>query len=137
MPSYVARPINDLRSFRSSGLGNFLIASYFASSGRMPLFEIMCPAKCILFPICSFFLEIVIFELLHLSRTVLTRSLSSDIDVAQMIVSSTIFLAHGSPCMIMSDWQHHSSDDAFSPIGALRYLNFPCGSRNVVIMELS
>ena len=39
--------------------------------------------------------------------------------------------------MIMSDWQHHSSDDAVSPIGALKYLNFPWGSRNVVSIELS
>ena len=137
MPSCVARPINGLRSFRSSGLGNFLIASYLASSGFIPLSEMMWPAKCILFPICSFFFEIVIFALQHLFKTALTLSSNSDMDVAQMIVSSTIFLAHGSPCMIMSDWQHHSSDDVFSPICALKYLNFPWGSRNVLIIELS
>ena len=34
--------------------------------------------------------------------------------------------------MMMSDCRHHSSDDAFSPMGALRYLNLPCGMRNVV-----
>ena len=35
-----------------------------------------------------------------------------------------------------SDWQHHSSEEALSPIGARRYRNFPCGSRNVVMKEL-
>ena len=34
-----------------------------------------------------------------------------------------------------SDLQYHLSDDAFSPMGALRYLNLPCGSRNVVMSE--
>ena len=37
----------------------------------------------------------------------------------------------------MSDWQHHSLDEAFSPIGARRYLNFPWGNKNVVTLELS
>ena len=36
-----------------------------------------------------------------------------------------------------SDLLHHSSDDAFSPMGALVYLNFPCGNRNIVSFELS
>ena len=26
--------------------------------------------------------------------------------------------------------------DRFNPMGALKYLNLPCGSRNVVVMEL-
>ena len=31
-----------------------------------------------------------------------------------------------------SDCRHHSSDEALRPIGALKYLNRPCGIRNVV-----
>ena len=38
--------------------------------------------------------------------------------------------------MTTSNLLHHSSNDAFSPIGALVYLNFPCGKRNVVSFEL-
>ena len=33
---------------------------------------------------------------------------------------------------MMSDCRHHSSDDALRPMGALRYLNRPCGIRKVV-----
>ena len=33
---------------------------------------------------------------------------------------------------MMSDCRHHSSDEALRPIGALRYLNRPCGIRKVV-----
>ena len=40
--------------------------------------------------------------------------------------------------MIMSDCRHHSSDDAFRPMGVRRYLNRPCGIRNVVnLLDLS
>ena len=39
--------------------------------------------------------------------------------------------------MTTSDLLHHSSDDAFKPKGALVYLNFLCGSRNIVNFELS
>ena len=52
-------------------------------------------------------------------------------------MSSTIFLAQGRPITMRSEWQHHSLDDALSPIGALKYLNFPCCNRNVVRIELS
>ena len=38
--------------------------------------------------------------------------------------------------MVMSDLQHLSSDEAFSPMWALRYLNLPCRRRNVVMKEL-
>ena len=44
----------------------------------------------------------------------------------RIFVSSTIFMAYGRPAMMMSDCQHPSSEDAFKPIGALRYLNLPC-----------
>ena len=37
----------------------------------------------------------------------------------------------------MLDLLHHLSDEAFKPMGALVYLNFPWGSRNVVSFELS
>ena len=54
------------------------------------------------------------------------------------MVSSTIFMAYGSPAMMMSDCRHHSSDDAFSPMGARKYRNLPCGMRNVVsLLEFS
>ena len=47
------------------------------------------------------------------------------------------FLARGKPSTMMYDLQHHSSDEAFSPMGALRCLNMPCGRRkNVVMSEL-
>ena len=73
---------------------------------------------------------------LHHSNTVPVRITRSSLLSAQMIVSSTSFLAHGSPSTITSDMQHHLSDDAFSPIGALMYLNLPCGRINVVMNEL-
>ena len=59
------------------------------------------------------------------------------ISSAQISVSSTIFFAHGMPLMRTFDWQHHSSEEAFNPMGAWRYLNFPRGSRKVVIFELA
>ena len=93
--------------------------------------------KLILLPSSSFFLEMVILYYLHLPRITRVLSISWSMSSAQMSVSSTIFLAHGIPLIRTSDWQHHSSDDAFSPMGALRYLNFPWGSKNVVILELA
>ena len=85
----------------------------------------------------QFFCEIVILLSLQRCSAILARSRSSGSMDAHISVSSTIFLAQGSPRMITSDWQHHSSDDAFSPIGALKYRNFPCGRRKVVMRELS
>ena len=41
------------------------------------------------------------------------------------------------PSITTSDLLHYSSDEAFKPMGALVYLNFPWGSRNVVSFELS
>ena len=39
---------------------------------------------------------------------------------------------------MMSDCRHHSSKEAFRPIGARRYRNRPCGMRNVVsLLDLS
>ena len=39
---------------------------------------------------------------------------------------------------MMSDCRHHSSEEAFRPIGARRYRNRPCGMRNVVnLLDLS
>ena len=58
---------------------------------------------------------------------------SSSLLLAQIMVSSTSFLVQGSPSSNMSDLQHHLSEDVFNLISALRYLNFPCGSKNVVM----
>ena len=33
---------------------------------------------------------------------------------------------------MMSDWRHHSSEEALRPIGARRYRKRPCGIRKVV-----
>ena len=117
------------------GIGNCLIAANFFSSGLIPVSDMMCPANSISFPISNFFREIVML-FLQRYNTVLVRITRSSSVSAQMIVSSTSFLAHGNPSTMMSDLQHHSSEEAFSPIGALRYLNLPCGRRNVVMSEL-
>ena len=135
-PSWLTSPRNPLTSLMHDGVGNCFIAANFFSSGLIPVSDIMCPANSISFPISNFFREMVMLLFLHRSNTVLVRITRSSSLSAQMIVSSTSFLAHGSPSTIMSDLQHHSSDDAFSPIGALRYLNLPCERRNVVINEL-
>ena len=54
--------------------------------------------------------------------------------LAQIKVSSTNFRAQDMPSTILSYLP--SSDDALSPMGTVRYLNLPCGSRNVVMYEL-
>ena len=89
--------MNDLRSLADVGRGKRLIAAYFSSSGCIPSDEIMCPAKWILLPSSSFFLEIVILYSLHLPRIMRVLSISSSIFSAQISVSSTIFLAHEIP----------------------------------------
>ena len=129
--------MNDLKSLGDFGRGKRLIAAYFSSSGWIPSTDIICPAKFILLPSSSFFLEIVMLYSLHLPRMVRVLSISWSISSAQISVLSTIFLAHGMPLMRTSDWQHRSSHEAFSPMGALRYLNFPWDSRKVVILELA
>ena len=136
-PNCTASPQNARRDLMSVGRGKFFIASYFLSSGLIPVDEIICPANSILSPIWNFFFEIVTLKSLHLSRTSRILCCSVSMLSAQISVSSTIFLAQGNPSIIASEWQHHSSDEAFRPIGALRYLNLPCGSKNVVIIELS
>ena len=123
-------------SLSMSATYTWRIAENFFSSGLIPESEMMCPANSISFPISNFFREIVILLALQRSSTVLVLITKSSSLSAQMIVSSTNFLAHGSPSTMMSDLQHHSSDEAFSPIGARKYRNFPCGSRNVVMNEL-
>ena len=55
--------MNDLRSLGDVGRGNRLIAAYFSSSGCMRSAEIICPAKLILLPSSSFFLEMVMTQL--------------------------------------------------------------------------
>ena len=40
-------------------------------------------------------------------------------------MSSTIFLAQGSPLIITSEWQHYSSDEAFNPIRHKKCLAAP------------
>ena len=116
-PSWLASPRNALTSLMHVGVGNCLIAANFFSSGLIPVSDIMCPANSISFPILNFFREMVILLFLHRSNTVLVRITRSSLLSAQMIESSTSFLAYGSPSTMMSDLQHHSSDDAFSPIG--------------------
>ena len=132
-----ASPMNDLRALGGLGRGKRLIAAYFYSSGCMPSAEMICPAKFILLPSSSFFLEIVMLCCLHLPRMMRVLSIRWFISSAQISVSSTIFLPHGMPLMRTSDWQHHLSEEAFNPMGAQRYLNFPWGSRKVVLLELS
>ena len=106
-------------------------------TGLMPFCETMCPVKPNSVPNSSFFLDIVMLCSLHLLRIILVLSISSSSVSAHIRMSSTSLRVHGRPSMTMSDLLHHSSDDAFSPIGALVYLNFPCGNRNVVSFELS
>ena len=67
---------------------------------------------------------------------ILVRITRSSTFLAQIMVLPANFLTHGKPSTMMSDLQHHSSDVAFSPMGALGYLNLPCGRRNVVMSEL-
>ena len=74
---------------------------------------------------------------LHLERIILVLSISSSSVSAHTRMSTTIFRVHGRPSITMSDLLHHLSDEAFRPMGALVYLNFPWGSRNVVSFELS
>ena len=70
-----------------------------------------------LFIISNFFLEMVMLLSAHLCSIVDTRSSSSVSVAAYKIVSSTIFIAYGRSAIMMSDCRHHSSDDAFTPIG--------------------
>ena len=74
--------------------------------------------------------------ILYLSNTVRVLMTRSSSLLAQMMVLSTNALVPGRPSTIMSDLKHHLSEDAFSPIGALRYLNFPWGNKKVVMYEL-
>ena len=69
----------------------------------------------------------------HSSSTVLYRDCVADKDaLPHWIRANPIFMAYVRPAMMMSDCRHHSSDEALRPIGALRYLNRPCGIRKVV-----
>ena len=56
---------------------------------------------------------------------------------AQMIISSTIFMAHGNTSITTSECLHHLYDDAFKPMGALRYRKHPWGKRGVGMREIS
>ena len=118
------------------GAGKFHIAANLDRSGLMPLGEMICPANSTSVQISSFFLEIAMFAVWYRVRTVSTLECNSVRDDAQIRVSSTSFLALSSPLTMTSDWQHHSSEEVFNPIGARRYWNFPCGRRNVVMKEL-
>ena len=132
--SWFAKPRKARTSLMQIGVGTCFIAVNFFSSGLMPESEMLCQTNSISFPIPNFFLQIVKLFILHRSNTkrvLMTRSSSL---LAQIMVSSTNFLAQGRPSTIMSDLQHHSSEDAFC--SALRYLNFPWGNKNVVMYEL-
>ena len=60
----------------------------------MPFSDIMCPGNSISVPISNFFLEMVMLFPWHHSRTILGWLISSSSFSAQMMVSSTSFLAH-------------------------------------------
>ena len=88
-------------------------------------------------PIFSFLQDIVILFVRHSSSPVIILlRISSYVD-AHVIMSSTIFIALGNPSINFSECLHHSSEDAFRPIGALKYLHLPSDRRNVVRSELS
>ena len=89
------------------GVGNCLITANFFSLGLIPVSNIMCPANSISFPISNFFREMVILFSLFCSNTVHVRMTRSSSLSAQIMVSSTNFLAHGKPSTMMSDLQHH------------------------------
>ena len=116
-------------------VGKSLIAWNFEGSGLIPLWLMMCPANSISSPISSFLRNIVMLWALHLSSTMLILDQMSSAFVAHMIMSSTIFMHHSRPLTATSERRHHSSDDAFRPIGARRYRKRPCGRRNVVRYE--
>ena len=135
-PSGLVNPKINLTSLMPEEVGNCLMAVNFLSSGLIPVSDMMCPANSISFPISKFLRDMVTLFSLHCSNTVLLWITRSSSLSAQIMVSSTNFLAQGNPSPMISDLQQHSSDEAFSPIGALRYLNLPCGRRNVVMREL-
>ena len=116
-PNWATKPRKERSSFTLDG---FLNSRRATNLGRIPPSEMICPANWMLLPISNFFPDIVMLLSAHLCRTVATRSSSSASEDAHMIVSSTIFMEYGKPTMMMSDCLHHSSDDAFSPIGARR-----------------
>ena len=76
-------------------------------------------------------------DCLHLVKMLATRCSKSVGEVAQTMISSTIFRAYGKPSMTTSDLLHHTSELGARPIGALRYTYRPEGSRNVVYFLLS
>ena len=97
---WFARP-NAHTSLTVLGAGNSLMAANFFSSGLMPFSEIMCSANLISVPISIFFCEILILFSLHLSSTVRVWLISSSSVSALIIVSSTSFLAHVSPSVLL------------------------------------
>ena len=68
--------------------------------------------------ISSFLREIVTLSSRQRSRIVLILVFSVGRSSAQINVSSTIVFAHRRPVIILSEWQHHSSDEALRPMGA-------------------
>ena len=132
-PSWLANPRNALTSFIQEGVGNCLMAANFLSFGLTPWSGMICPANSISFPISNFLRDIVMLFSLHRTNTVLVLTTRSSSLSAHIMVSSTNFLALGRPSTMLSDLQHHSTDKVFSPMGALRYLNLPCGRRNVFL----
>ena len=72
-----------------------------------------------------------------ISRMITARSCNSSSVGAHVMVLLKIFLGQGRPITIRLEWQHHLSEDALRPIGALEYLNFPCCRRKIVRGELS
>ena len=65
-------------------------------------------------------LEIVMLRLEQRSRVKANLFASSKIAGAQIRMSSTIFLVQGRHSTMLSEWQHHSAEEADSPIEACR-----------------
>ena len=79
------------------GAGKSLMALNLDESGLIPLWLIMCPANSISSPISSFLQDIVMLWFLHLSRMMFILDHISSVFVAQMIMSSTIFMHQSRP----------------------------------------
>jgi hypothetical protein len=136
-PSCTARPRKERNPVWSVGAGKFLSAVTFSGSGLTPFGEMTWPANRTSLPICILSLDSVMPCSLQRSSTDRTRSHSSSHELAHTSMSSTIFRVFSRPSNAASDRAHHSSELAFSPMGALVYLYLPDGRRKVVSIELA
>ena len=86
-----ANPSNDLRLVVSVGLGRFAREASREGSGLIPASETIYPANFTLEPSSNFLSDMVTLFCLHLSRTAVIFFFNSAGEVAQTIMSSTIF----------------------------------------------